>query len=717
MLKVPSFRLVNAQQASADSAAGRRSLLALALLATGMVLAGAVGLIVFSWHSVNRQEAERERFLVQRGLERELTRVVGETRSDAAWDEAYAKTSGTPDPVWMDLSIAGYYGTTFGHDVSLVFNRNGAPGYIAVKQRRADLARFPDLVRTLTPLVRQVQADELKRRGQWRMGQAGANADPQSSVGAVIRHGSDVYLLGVTTIAPSVGFAKGDQPAAVAISGRLLDHRFLASLNRSLGILSPGLADAAPAKLASFAATDPSGAPVRYITWRRDQPGFAVLARAGGWIAAAMALTMLTAALLAHRIRRLFLRLEANDRALEATLAELTEARDQAQAASLAKSQFLANMSHEIRTPLNGVLGMAQALERDALTPEQHDRVQTIRRSGKALLAILNDVIDLSRVEAGKLDITQTEFDMADLVESVLDTYRDVAAAKDVALTHHPALSAQGMFLGDALRVRQILLNLVSNAVKFTDAGRVEVDVSATDAGVAITVADQGVGIAPEDLSHLFEKFSQVDGSADRRFDGAGLGLAICRELTELMGGTITVESEPGTGSTFTVALPLARARTGAVPADRPPVVEAAAPRLDRPIRILAADDNETNRRVLQVLLEPLGAEIVMTTDGAGAVAAFRAESFDIVLMDVQMPGVNGVAATRMIREIELREGREHTPILALSANVMVHQLEEYAAAGMDGHVGKPIEVDRLYEALSTALDGTEAALTDRAVA
>ncbi len=697
--------------ARVDSRTRRRSLLLLALLAAALVMVGAGSLIAYSWSAVNRLEAQRETLLVERALQSALSRVTEEARSDAAWDDAYARTSDSLDQPWLLDDFASYFRAVFRHDLTLVFDRRGALGFAASHGRQIDPAQLKALERSLEPLVRRVQAQELRLRARRGPDADDPETDTQGSDSVVVRSGPDVFLLGASTLSPSNGFARGPRPAAVVVTGRRLDSRFLATLKQDLGITGAGLADAAPKGTAFIPARGLDGKPVAFVVWRFDRPGLSVLAQAGGWIGTALALIALTAIALALRIRRMLARLEANDRALGSTLAELKLAGAEAQAANLAKSQFLANMSHEIRTPLNGVLGMAQALERDSLTPSQRDRVSTIRRSGKALLAILNDVIDLSRIEAGKLDISITAFDMADVIESVLDTYRDVASAKDVELGCDISASARDVFLGDPLRVRQILLNLVSNAVKFTDEGRVRVEVSATADGVVIKVADQGVGIAEQDLMHLFEKFSQVDGAADRRFAGAGLGLAICRELTELMGGRITVESEAGKGSTFTLALPLERARGGGAPtALTPGENPAKAFRPDRPLRILAAEDNETNRRVLEVLLEPLGAEVVLANDGAQAVEAFRSQSFDVVLMDVQMPVMNGVAATRMIREIERREGRASTPIVAISANVMVHQLEEYAAAGMDGHVGKPIEVERLYAALSAALEDVDAA-------
>jgi CheY-like chemotaxis protein len=250
--------------------------------------------------------------------------------------------------------------------------------------------------------------------------------------------------------------------------------------------------------------------------------------------------------------------------------------------------------------------------------------------------------------------------------------------------------------------------------MKFTDAGSVRVDVFPRDGMVCFAVRDQGIGIPADKLPHLFEKFSQVDGSATRRFGGTGLGLAISRQLALLMGGDIGVDSREGEGSTFSLTLPLNRAANDSALAGEP-VATPLPP--DRRLRILAAEDNETNRLVLQAMLAGVDADLVLVEDGAAAVRAFAASGFDLVLMDVQMPVMNGLDATRAIRAQERREGKAPTPIIALTANAMRHQIEEYEAAGMDIHVSKPLQVERLFEALALALEGPRSAGTSAACA
>jgi signal transduction histidine kinase/CheY-like chemotaxis protein len=390
--------------------------------------------------------------------------------------------------------------------------------------------------------------------------------------------------------------------------------------------------------------------------------------------------------------------------------AAMVAARDEAETASRAKSAFLATMSHEIRTPLNGVLGMAQAIASQNRLPGQvREQVEVIRASGEGLLAILNDILDLSRVEAGKLELEEIDFDLGELAAGARQTFSPLAEAKDVAVVLELGAGAAGVYRGDPTRVRQILHNLISNALKFTEAGRIAVRLARdADGAVRLSVADSGVGISAEALERLFSKFEQADASTTRRYGGAGLGLSICRELAELMGGSIGAESTPGRGSTFTVVLPLRRVGdTAARPAAEPEATAAPA----RPLRVLAAEDNAVNQLVLKTLLAQVGVEPVLVGDGRAALEAWTREPWDLILMDVQMPVMDGPTATRAIRAAEAQSGRAYTPIVALTANAMSHQVDDYAAAGMDGHVAKPIEAASLYAALHLAnLDGPDAA-------
>jgi PAS domain S-box-containing protein len=375
-------------------------------------------------------------------------------------------------------------------------------------------------------------------------------------------------------------------------------------------------------------------------------------------------------------------------RALEAAVAE-------AETANAAKSRFLANMSHEIRTPLNGVLGMAQAMARDPLPERQRQRLDVLSKSGETLLALLNDLLDLAKIEAGKVELEYVEFDVAEVVAGVCAPFQILAGQKGVALEVDAGRPGQ-LRRGDPTRLRQVIANLVSNAVKFTETGRIAVVVRARGDRVTFEISDTGLGMAPATLNRIFESFSQADASTTRRFGGTGLGLAICRDLVELMGGRIEASSRLGEGSRFVFSLSLPRAKPkAAAAAAETPMLRA---------RVLAAEDNEVNRLVLTTLLEQAGVLPTVVADGAQAVEAWEREPWDVILMDVQMPVMDGVAATAVIRAREVAEGRPRTPIVALTANAMAHHAAEYAACGMDGVVSKPIQIEALFRALQAVL-------------
>ena len=408
--------------------------------------------------------------------------------------------------------------------------------------------------------------------------------------------------------------------------------------------------------------------------------------------------------LLTESFNTLLAQLQANDGALHRAMIDLVEARDAAQTANVLKSQFLANMSHEIRTPLNGVLAMAQILSLGDLTDVQRQRVDVIRRSGEDLLTVLNDVLDISRIEAGKMEIEHGEIDPEALGANIHAMFDQVAATKkNLAFDVEVAPSAFGLRRGDPTRVSQILNNLVSNALKFTSEGLVRVMVEGVgergDLGLRFTISDTGVGIPAGKMGMLFEKFTQADNSNTRRFGGTGLGLALCRELAQMMRGDIEVQSVEGEGSVFIATLPLPRI-ADALAAE----VSATSEDEDRPLRVLAAEDIPTNQLVLRTVLESFGVDLHMVDNGREAVEAWSMADYDIILMDIQMPEMDGVAATMAIRAAEQRSGRPRTPIIAVSANAMPHHVKEYAAAGMDGHVAKPIELVKLHTAMEAAI-------------
>jgi PAS domain S-box-containing protein len=385
---------------------------------------------------------------------------------------------------------------------------------------------------------------------------------------------------------------------------------------------------------------------------------------------------------------------------------ELTKALDEAEAGSRVKGEFLTVMSHEIRTPLNGVLGMIQAMEGDELAPAQRIRLEVARKSGETLLLLLNSVLDLSKLATGDLDFEVGEIDIAVVAEAALKALESAAAEKALSLALNVSPAAHGVYAGDRERVEQLLYHLVSNAVKFTDAGSVTVTVERQDGALAMHVADTGIGISAEQKQGLFGNFVQADASLTRRHGGSGLGLAICRQVAVKMGGMLDVRSSLGRGSTFTATLPLPRLRDvgdGAPTASRE---ENCAEQ--PPLRVLVAEDNPVNQLVLRTLLQPVGIEPMIVGDGEQALTAWRNGEWDVILMDVQMPVMDGVTASRAIRIEEAASGRTRTPIVAVTANVMAHQVQAYRTAGIDDFVAKPVQVARLIDAIEGVLVAQE---------
>lgn len=383
----------------------------------------------------------------------------------------------------------------------------------------------------------------------------------------------------------------------------------------------------------------------------------------------------------------------------------LSRARDEALAANRAKSTFLSVMSHEIRTPLNGVLGMVHVLLKDAPTEQQRSRLEIVQESGDALLAILNDLLDISRIEAGMMTLESIEFDIREVLSGAYAAFTAIANKSGLSfiLDIEPAA---GIYLGDPTRVRQVAYNFLSNALKFTKEGRVILSARLVEDGLQISVQDTGIGIADDRLDGVFDPFVQADASVNRHFGGTGLGLGISRDLAKLMGGSIRVESELGKGSTFTAFLQIPRLRdateTLRVVNDDEPV---ASQEIVQSLRVLAAEDNLVNQLVLRTLMEQFGITLTVVENGKLAVEAWESQIWDIILMDMQMPVMGGVEASRLIREQEQATGRAKTPIIAVTANAMTHHMSEYESAGINGVVSKPIKADSLANVLIKVLD------------
>ena len=670
----------------------------LRLFGGGRLLAVLIAVVVFCGGLIglganaDRLAREREQAQAANALQGIIREAADQVSDQANWDAALEHASNKMDLAWVVENVGSVLSQAGRSQYVYLVDPTDRSVFAMDHRQVVAPSTFAAIAAAATPLMRQVRADEAQRgpfAGRSRNRQMISKAIQANSI---VRYNGGLYVLTATLIQPDFGTVLPTGPrASIVVTAKAIDGAFLELFGKRLLLDGVRLVGPDQTVGAHIDLADNHGARLARISWSPHHPGADLIAVAFLPILIGVSIPLL-----------LFLRGERTARHLRATLAELAQARDQADTANRHKSQFLANMSHEIRTPLNGIMAMAQVMALYRLPPDQGQRLSVISRSSETLLALLNDILDIAKIEAGHLDLEHKPFDLGALAESVRALFTPIASQKGLDFQVDVSPEARGLWVGDQDRLRQVIANLVNNALKFTETGHVHVRILTTpEDDLNVTVRDTGIGLAADKLESIFDSFSQADASTARRFGGTGLGLTICRQLVEAMNGRLWAESEEGVGSVFQLVTPLTRLR--AEPEAETPAATRDEP-LEQRIRILAADDNETNRQVLAAIFEQLGIDLSLCEDGAQAVTAWRGGGFDLILMDIQMPVLDGVSATKTIRAEEADAGRSRTPIVALTANAMPHQLAEYRAAGLDDCVVKPIRIVELHDAIVRAL-------------
>lgn len=406
---------------------------------------------------------------------------------------------------------------------------------------------------------------------------------------------------------------------------------------------------------------------------------------------------------MARRNKHSFDAVIASEKRLTETNQQLLLAKEKAEQSAKAKAQFLAMMSHELRTPLNGIEGMAQLLKTTQLTAEQADYAHSIEESSIGLLAVIQDILDLSQSSSGKLSVNHAAFSPAALFDNIYSLFQHHCEQKGLTLRLALNPSVPNTLCSDETKVRQITINLIGNAIKFTESGTIDVDVTLVDASdgffLQVTVTDTGMGIAAEKIPKIFEDFVQLDQSSTRRFEGSGLGLSICKSLVDLLKGRLSVESEPGEGSRFWFLIPVTLVEDTPNETPLPPPPSHNEKTESAPLRILVAEDNAVNQKVIAAMLKKLGHQHIIVDDGQQAIDVLETETIDLVFMDLQMPVLDGLAATRAIRHSQQKYAE--VPIIALTANVSLNDRTNCNQVGMNGFVAKPINMDSLNQEIS----------------
>lgn len=654
---------------------------AIALLALSLVLGA---------RQVDLRVRSHEEFLVRQGIRAETQQLLNALIPQTVWDEAVVNLDNQFSESWARDHIPIYLRQSIGTWNYLVVNGDDQAVW---GSRDADPMSATDLEafrRSAGPIVAEIRKQEAARKASPEA--AAAIATPKMAIVASqfeMRDGRP-FLWIASLVQPDFRKARpAKSKAAIVIGGDFISRARMDSLEQRYKLqqfrFEPGAGHVGAHEASTTFTAYPGATPVTLI-WCPERPGADLLRQSLWVICGVVVLLAALAAVMTHSTRQAAHSLLANHRA---------------------QAEFLANMSHELRTPLNGVNALSEALSRTQLSESQREMTATIHKSGQMLSRLLSDILDLARIDAKGLALEPAPFLLSGAVKSIVDIMAPRAREKGLDLQLELPAAADSWVMGDAVRMAQILGNLLSNAIKFTDQGHVRLSVQTASDGNPDTwrfvVEDTGVGFEPSQQEVIFQRFQQGDGSVTRRFGGTGLGLAISRELANMMGGSLSGEGRPGVGAVFTLNLPLTETVAHAPQPAAPQTPENSFLTQDpTPRRVLVSEDHPINRLVIETLLHELGMTVQSTENGLEACEAFESQEFDLVLMDMQMPIMDGLSAIRRIRLHEAHLGQSPTPVIMITANALPEHEAASLDAGADLFITKPLSAQSFYSALNT---------------
>jgi len=525
-----------------------KRIVAVTLAALMLIIAGAIGLMAYAAVGIDRVQAEKERELAQVRLDRTLEGLTENINSSAIWNDSVISLTAEPDLAWLQTNFGDYYADFTGHAVTLLYDRHGELILASRDSEPVDAAGERAFIDAVTPMV-----EEVRRQAAAKHDRPRASFDASVNRTALVRAGTDIYLVGFGTVVREDMSQPRLDNDPVVVSAKPISG-FLTALEKDLAIRKPVLTRGGPsaANVSSLELKGPDGAVLGQVRWTADRPGLSVLKGAAPAVAGLIVLLAAAAVILFLRVRGIVRRLEENE-------LDLTEARDRAEGANIAKTRFLGVMSHELRTPLNGVLGMAEILAMGELDAGQRSHLGVLKESGENLLSLIERILTVAKLEKGEMIPDPTGVDAVALVQSVANAHRPAAERAGLSMVAAADDSVRGLWRLDGDYLRQVLDHLIDNAVRNTLRGSVRLEARALPGSLEFRVADTGVGIASARLPELFAKFVQADDSHTRARDGAGVGLTLAQGLVEAMGGTVRAVSRPGKGSIFTVDLPTQR--------------------------------------------------------------------------------------------------------------------------------------------------------------